>query len=93
MKVIMIHLRSLAYEKRIKSELIHFLPLAQRILNYSVDVLIGTQLAREVFGEISIFRYSHGLALEWATRDFLEFFSKLRDTHSTLIRVIQDYLK
>ena len=57
-------------QKRIKSEWIHFLPLAQRILNYSVDVSIGTQPARELFGEISIFRYSHGLAFGMGNSSF-----------------------
>jgi transposase InsO family protein len=43
MKEIMIHLRALIYEKRIKSEWSHFLPLVQRIMNYSVE---GSVLSR-----------------------------------------------
>jgi hypothetical protein len=93
MKEIMIHLRALVYEKRIKSEWSHFLPLVQRILNYSVDGSIGTQPARVLFGEIAFSDIAMDLPSEWANRDSLEFLSKLREAHSTLIRVTQDYLK
>ena len=82
MKEIMIHLRALLYEKRIKSEWSHFLPLVQRILNYSVDGSIGTQPARVPFGEIAF--SDMDLPSEWANRDSLEFLSKLREAHPTL---------
>ena len=44
------HLRALVFEKRIKENWSHYLPLAQRIINYSVDGSIGTQPARVIFG-------------------------------------------
>jgi UDP-N-acetylglucosamine 2-epimerase len=42
MKEVGAHLRALVYEYRIKSEWFHYLPLVQRILNYTVDGSIGT---------------------------------------------------
>ena len=62
MKEIMIHLRTLVYEKIIKSEWSRFLSLVQRIMNYSVDGSIGTQPAESVIRGNSIFRYCYGLA-------------------------------
>ena len=46
------HLSALVFEKRIKENWSHYLPLAQRIINCSVDGSIGTQPARVTFGDI-----------------------------------------
>ena len=93
MKEIMVHLRALVNDKRIKREWIHFIPLIQRKLNNSVDGSMGTQPARVQFGEIAILDIVMDLPSEWSNRDSLEFLSKLREAHSTLITVTQDYLK
>ena len=77
---------------QIKSEWSHFLPLVQRILNYSVDGSIGTQPARVLFGEIAFSDIAMDLPSERANRDSLGQI-ELREAHSTLIRVNQDYLK
>ena len=52
MKEVGAHLRALVYEYRIKSEWSHYLPLVQRILNYTVDGSIGTQPGRVIFGDM-----------------------------------------
>ena len=62
-------------------------------MNCSVDSSIGSQPARVLFGEIEFSDIAMDLPSEWANRDSLEFLSKLREAHSTLIRVTQDYLK
>ena len=46
------HLRALVYEYRIKSEWSHYLPLVQRIINYTVDGSIATQPGRVISGDI-----------------------------------------
>ena len=43
MKEVGAHLRVLVCEYRIKAEWSHYLPLVQRILNYTVDGSMGTQ--------------------------------------------------
>ena len=52
MKKIGAHLRALVYEYRIKSEWSQYLPLVQRIINYTVDGSIGTQPDRVIFGDM-----------------------------------------
>ena len=42
-KEVMKHLRDLVYEERIRDSRSHYLPLVQRIINYTVDESIGTQ--------------------------------------------------
>ena len=49
MKEVMNHLRALVFENRIRDVWSFYLPLVQRILNYSVDGSIGTQPARVIF--------------------------------------------
>ena len=46
MKEVMKYLHALSVEKRIIENRSHYLPLSQRIINYSVDGSIGTQPAR-----------------------------------------------
>ena len=52
MKEVGEHQRALVYEYRIKSEWSHYLPLVQRIINYTVDGSIGTQPIRVIFGDM-----------------------------------------
>ena len=52
MTEVMKYLRALVFEKRVKENWSHYLPLAQRIINYSVDGSIGTQPASD-FGDIA----------------------------------------
>ena len=52
MKEVGAHLRALVYEYRIRSEWSHYLPLVQRIINYTVDGSIGTQPDRVIFGDM-----------------------------------------
>jgi hypothetical protein len=53
MKEVVKHLKALVYEKRVKEEWSQFLPLVQRIMNYSIYGSIGTQPARVLFGDIA----------------------------------------
>ena len=50
MKEVLTHLRALVYENRIKEYWSHYLPLVQRIINYTIDGSIKTQPVRVIFG-------------------------------------------
>ena len=52
MKEVLKHLRALVYEYRIKEHWSHYLPLVQRIINYTIDGSIETQPARVIFGDM-----------------------------------------
>ena len=49
---VMKHQRALVFEKITKENWSHYLPLAQRIINYSFDGLIRIQPDRVIFGDI-----------------------------------------
>jgi hypothetical protein len=53
MAEVMKHLRALVYEKRIKERWSRYLPLVQRIINYSIDGSIGIQPARVILGDLA----------------------------------------
>jgi hypothetical protein len=53
MKEIKQHLQAIVIEKRIKHCWSRYLPLVQRIMNYSIDGSIGTQPARVIFGDLA----------------------------------------
>jgi hypothetical protein len=53
MKEVVKHLKALVFEQRVKDRWSRFLPLAQRIMNYSIDGLIGTQPARVLLGDMA----------------------------------------
>jgi hypothetical protein len=59
MKEVMKHLRAQVYEKRIKEIWSQYLPLVQRIINYSVDGSIGTMPACYL-GGFGRFRFGNG---------------------------------
>ena len=92
MTEVMKHLRALVFEKRIKENWSHYLPLAQRIINNSVDGSVGTQPARVIFGDI----VNCDLALEsprtWEGRNLLDYLVKLRNGQARLIKVTQEFL-
>ena len=47
------HLRSLVYKKRIRDVWSYYHPLAQRILNYTIDGSIETQPERVILGDLT----------------------------------------
>jgi len=51
-KELLNHLRSLVYEKRIRELWSYYLPLMQKIPNYTIDGSIGTQPTRAIFGDL-----------------------------------------
>jgi hypothetical protein len=52
MKEVGAHLRALMHQYRIKSEWSHYLPLVQRIINYTVDGSNGADPGRVIFGDM-----------------------------------------
>ena len=86
------HLRALVFEKRIKENWSHYLPLAQRIINYSVDGSIGMQPARVIFGDIVNCDLAMDLPRTWEGRNLIDYLMKLRDGQARLIKVTQDFL-
>ena len=92
MTEVMKHLRALVFEKRIKENWSHYLPLAQRIINYSVDGSIGTQPARVIFGDIANCDLAMDLPRTWEGRNLIDYLVKLRDGQARLIKVSQEFL-
>ena len=60
------HLRSLVYEKRIRDVWSYYLPLIQRILNYTVDGSIGTQPARLILGDLTTSDLAIDVPAKWS---------------------------
>ena len=52
MKEVLTHLRALVYEYRIKEHRSHYLPLVQRIINYTINDSVGTQPVCVIFGDM-----------------------------------------
>jgi hypothetical protein len=73
MTEVMKHLRALVFENRIKGNWSHYLPLAQRIINYSVDDSIGTQPARVIFGDIVNSDLALDLPRTWEVRNLIDY--------------------
>ena len=92
MTEVMKHLRALVFEKRIKENWSHYLPLAQRIINYSVNGSIGTQPDRVIFGDIVNCDLAMDLPRTWERRNLLDYLVKLRDGQTRLIKVTQEFL-
>ena len=93
MKEVGAHLRALVYEHRIKAEWSHFLPLVQRILNYTVDGSIGTQPGRVIFGDMVDSDLAMDLPEGTTGRNPEDYLVKLREAQSILVQTTQDYLK
>ena len=93
MKEVGAHLRALVYEHRIKAEWSHYLPLVQRILNYTVDGSIGTQPGRVIFGDMVDSDLAMDLPEGTTGRNSEYFLVKLREAQSILVQVTQDYLQ
>jgi hypothetical protein len=87
------HLLALVYEKRVKEEWGRYLPLVQRIMNFSIDGSTGTQPARVIFGDM----VSEDFALDWPKnqddRTIGDSLLKLRDMHAVIIKLTQDHLE
>jgi hypothetical protein len=89
MTEVMKHLRALVFEKRILSVWSQYLPLVQRIINYSIDGSIGTQPARVTFGELASSDLAMDLPSEWEGRTVAEYLVKLREAQAILIKTTQ----
>jgi len=77
MAEVMKHLRALVFVKRIKENWSHYLPLARRITNYSVDRSTGTQPARVIFRDIVNCDLAMDLPRTWESRYLLDYQMKL----------------
>jgi hypothetical protein len=89
---IMKHLRALVFEKRIKLLWSRFLPLVQRILNYTVDGSIGTQPARVIFGDMLPSQIAMDVPESWNGRPLEDYLETLRAAQESLIGATQEYL-
>jgi hypothetical protein len=90
---VMKHLRALVYEKRIKSLWSRFLPLVQRIINYTVDGSIGTQPARVIFGNMLPMQIAMDLPENWLNRPVQDYLATLRAAQDVLVKATQQYLQ
>jgi hypothetical protein len=93
MAEVMKHLRALVYEKRIKERWSRYLPLVQRIINYSIDGSIGTQPARVILGDLADSDLAMDLPEAWENRTVADYLLHLRQAQAILIKTTQDFLK
>jgi hypothetical protein len=93
MKEVVKHLKALVFEKRIKEQWSQFLPLVQRIMNYSIDGSIGTQPARVLFGDMAGSDLAMDLPKDWNGRDIHEYLLKLREMQGLIIKATHNYLE
>jgi hypothetical protein len=93
MKEIMKHLRALVFENRIKDVWSQFLPLVQRIINYSIDGSIGTQPARVLLGDIAESDLAMEVPKNEVDQSIPEYLVRLREMQAILIKATQDYLR
>jgi len=77
------HLRALVFEYRMKSEWSYYLPLVQRILNYTEEGSIGTQHGRVLFGDGGL-RFGKG-SRGTSDQNPEDYRLKLREAQSTLV--------
>jgi len=92
-KEVMKHLRALVYEKRIRDSWSHYLPLVQRIINYTVDGSIGTQPARVIFGDLETSDIAMDVPSDWGGKKVEDYLVRLREAQVTLIKATQEFLK
>ena len=92
-KEVMNHPRALVFENRIREVWSFYLPLVQRILNYSVDGSIGTQPARVIFEDVDTLDIAFEVPVEWCGRKVEDYLVKLREGQAVLIKSTEDYLK
>ena len=57
------------YEKRIRDVWSYYLPLVQRILNYTIDGSIGTQPARVNLGDLTTSDLAMDVPANWSDRN------------------------
>jgi hypothetical protein len=93
MKEVLIHLRALVYEFRIKEDWSHYLPLVQRIIYYTIDGSIGTQPARVIFGDMIDSDIAMDLPEGTTAQNPEDNLVKLREAQSILVQTTQEYLK
>jgi hypothetical protein len=79
------NLKALVYEQRVKENWSQFLPLAQRIMNYSIDGSIGTQPARVLLGDMAGSDLAMDLPKNWSGREIHEYLLKLREMQAIMI--------
>jgi hypothetical protein len=87
------HLKALVYEQRVKDRWSQFLPLAQRIMNYSIDGSIGTQPARVLLGDMAGSDLAMDLPKNWSGREIHEYLFKLREMQAIMIKNTQAFLE
>ena len=61
----------------------YYLPLVQRILNYTIDGFIGTQPAREILGDLATSCLAMDVLAHWSGRNVEDNLVKLREGQAT----------
>ena len=92
-KEVMIHLRALVNENRVRDVCSQYLPFVQRILNYTIDGSIGTQPVRVIFGDVETSDIALDVPADWGGRNVEDYLIRLRGGQSIILRATQDYLK
>ena len=93
MKEVLTHPRALVYEFRIIDNWSHYLPLVQRIINYTIDGSIGTQPARVIFGDMVDSDIAMDLPEGTTAQNHEDYLVKLREAQSILAQATQEYPK
>ena len=81
------------YEKIIRDIWSYYLPLVQRILNYTVDRSIGTQPARVILGDLTTSDLAMDILANWSGRNGEDCPVKLREGQATSVRATTEFLK
>ena len=85
------HLRSLVYEKRIRDVWSYYLPLVQRILNYTIDQRIHP--GKSYLGDLTTSDLAMDVSANWSGRNVEDSLVKLREGQATLVRSTRYFLK
>jgi hypothetical protein len=93
MAEVMKHLRALVFTNRIKEYWSRYLPLVQRIMNYTIDGSIGTQPARVLLGDIAGSELAMAVPQGDERQDSHAFLIKLREAQAILMKTTQDFLR
>ena len=81
------------YEKRIRDIWSYYLPLVQRILNYTIDGSIGTQPATVILGDLTTSERAMDVPANWSVRNVEDCLVKLGEGQATLVRATREFLK
>jgi hypothetical protein len=86
------HLRALCLDRRVETKWSYYLPLVQRILNFTIDGSTGTQPARIIFGDMLPLEHAFDTDLPDRPVEVSQYLIELSTAQKALIEASQAYL-